>query len=568
LPEELFPGASGLLKPKIVEGVLTVGYVDIANGPTTGPPREIPVVLSLGSCRSSVRDILRFVLCLLLLLGGGLASLFLHQSIPNRFRRLAIRTRLDAVVGQTKRLSAHIPGALRVALRVQRLELSRRLGNEVAFFPGASETYEDVAQQADVLARRIELIGKIDERLRLIEHMGRSGPPHLLHLEKRRLAGALPALSTKTPETAAFAATAQLIVEVDAAIKRIRDEDPGVREGLEKTALEYWRGRFQPQWELVAQNKKEWASDLIQQLSGFATHARRCFSRQDDAPASGALAEETLASIDTALAKMKLVVNYIRVCESATPEQEKRFNQPGLGDDDLEETQKPSQRQRFFACLSGTGARTLEQARLLLRQAAQGIFVKELAEQITRGKFRLCAEPQSVAPFDPVTFRYVFWEDKYNDAAAREKLDCVWTFKHGTEEHEEACWEAVQFFPSGGLHAVRVRVARGAKVFAPKPQALEALEQVVVHVSEEPKTHFVYLKPWRWPERAKLEGVQLGVTLVVTMGALVSGALEQIEKLDLWAAMSAIVGLGFGADVLTKIVARRPTNRPAAAQTT
>ena len=67
--------------------------------------------------------------------------------------------------------------------------------------------------------------------------------------------------------------------------------------------------------------------------------------------------------------------------------------------------------------------------------------------------------------------------------------------------------------------------------------------------------------------RTWLEGFQLGMALIVTMGALVSGAREQLLRLDLPAAFAAIFALGFGADTLKNLIARRPGTDNAPART-
>jgi hypothetical protein len=54
-----------------------------------------------------------------------------------------------------------------------------------------------------------------------------------------------------------------------------------------------------------------------------------------------------------------------------------------------------------------------------------------------------------------------------------------------------------------------------------------------------------------------LEFVQLGVALAITLGALISGAREQLEKLDLVMGIVAVIALGFGADVVKNPISRR-----------
>jgi hypothetical protein len=271
---------------------------------------------------------------------------------------------------------------------------------------------------------------------------------------------------------------------------------------------------------------------------------------------------DSLEAIDTAYAKLELIAGYIRFCDGATPRQQKAFDEPGFsgpwagapatGTTPAEDTDLVVQRERFLRCLSGKGRRSLAQAQLVLRQAEQGIFVKDVAAQLKNGAFAITMEPQTVRELEVVLLRVVFNEDKYNGSAARDKVDCVWTFTHGSIAMQEKGWQACHFF-SEGEASVSVEFRRGSKVFViPQPAGQSGGPATrSLQVGERTKDSR--------KEQTKLELVQLGVALGATMLALMAGAREQIQKLDLLAGVAVVFALGFGADVLKNLVSRRTT---------
>jgi hypothetical protein len=463
-----------------------------------------------------------------------------------------LRRQLAVLLAKAKGLSANIPSLLRMELRVQPLELTERVDAELSFFPGAADVFAAVGRDTTTLEQRVLLVSKIDERFARIERMSAEGPPELLHVQSVRLTQALRLLGTPAPDAAAVTLVEQTISDVDVQLQRIEDEDEELRTAVLEEAKTFWTA-WEPEWRKVvaAAPPPGWLLMLQEQMQGFLALAGRCFG--GNGPTG-----QSLASLDTALSKLKLIASYVRACQSATPEQTQRFDEMGLSDAAMPPEAQRTQRQRFFECLSGVGAHTLNQAHLVLRQAQQGIFVKHVAEEIAHGKFRVETEPQvSVRALDPVRFRFVFLEDKFNGAAAREKLDCVWTFHHATTTYEEHGWEASQAFMRPGERTVSVSVRRGTTSIGSKdagPGPVKPLFELKLDVAK-PYGPLVRQRTW-------LELVQLGVALAVTMGALVSGAREQLDKLSLLTSMAAIFAIGFGADVVKNIISRRPSSPP------
>lgn len=542
LPERSFPGAPGSwFKERVRHGVLKLSHAADAGAQAAPASKVFPVVVALGVGSVGWRTARCLLLTLVVLMLGGLCSLFLTHAIPNAFQRLALRAKLEPLAARTKALSDHLPAQLQVELRVTRLSISQRLENEWAWYPGTAEVLAAVAREVQVLELRLALIDRVDDLLRRIELMGPDGPPDALRQQRRALLTALRPLEGLTPRAAELKTAEDNIGAVEAELGRIEAEDPILRSALLAEASSFMNQYFEPAWrELPA--AEPWVEKLRASTEGFVREARERLAKGEDR------ADENLAALDTTFTKVKLIVDYVRVCRRATAEQRVRFDEAALGDQDAQLGQPISQRERFFECLSGSGSRTLDQARLVLRQAEQGIFVKQIVEQLELGKFAIEVDPQYALVYDPIAFRFVFLEDKFNDAEARKKLDCEWTFAHGSDRRVERVWDAFQFFSSPGRCDVQVTVRRGTTVFYSNQTSAHPAPCSVTIRTRKDRVR---------SERAALELIQLGVALAVTMGALATGARDQLERLDLLAGVAAIFALGFGADVVKNIVSRR-----------
>jgi hypothetical protein len=553
VPRRFFPNRiAGLFRAEKRTGTLTLEFVD-PDMKATAAPRSHAVVVSLARWRPDTLAMVSTFAAFLVLTFGGLTSLYLTHGIPNAFRRMALKKRLLPLAVRTRGLSQDIAPPLRVGLGVQRVDLAERIGSPIAFFPGTTAVLEEAAADTGMLARRVELVGRIDDRHRLIHRMGSEGPPDLLHDQKTRLTHLARLIAPSHPDETALKKVESALFEIDEQLAKIEGNDETLRTALVAEATAFYGKSFLPAWGRLPQNEP-WANLLRQRMGGFLEHVKHCF-------ALGGHQDETLASLDTALTKLRLIGDYIRICESATPTQQAHFDEQGLDKEGAPAgTKVLTQRERFFECVSGAGARTLDQARLVLLEAQQGIFAAHIVEQVELGRFSLRAEPSSVVPYEIVSFHFVFNEDRFNDAAARDKLTCTWSFENGGITRTEACWGPCHFFTESGIRKVTVSVHRGQRQYVPKVAIARSEEQY--HPLSTASVHVRKAVSERLTHATKLEVVQLAVALAFTMGALVAGAREQLDKLDIGTAIAAVFALGFGADILKNLVSHRPPAKP------
>jgi hypothetical protein len=181
-------------------------------------------------------------------------------------------------------------------------------------------------------------------------------------------------------------------------------------------------------------------------------------------------------------------------------------------------------------------------------------------------------EPQSPQANDVVVFRVLFNERKLNGAAALDKVECSWTFRHpdGLELTAKG-WCVRHYFRASGLRVSwRRRISRALSL-QKSPRAEATVNVSFRHGAHtfsmaeapdrgDPAKLTLHLRPvsaTAMRDKNLLEFVQLGVALAITLGALISGAREQLEKLDLVTGIVAVIALGFGADVVKNLISRR-----------
>ena len=146
----------------------------------------------------------------------------------------------------------------------------------------------------------------------------------------------------------------------------------------------------------------------------------------------------------------------------------------------------------------------------------------------------------------PVEYRVVFRDPRLNVCAARLCFTCHWHFRD--DWRNENGWRASHYFSTPGKHPVTVTFTddQGEPVRS-QTAAVELHRNTDVQESVDP----------RLGERARIEGVQLAIVVIVACCALLAGAMQQLAKLDFVPGLIAVCALGFSADQLKSAIAGR-----------
>jgi hypothetical protein len=145
-------------------------------------------------------------------------------------------------------------------------------------------------------------------------------------------------------------------------------------------------------------------------------------------------------------------------------------------------------------------------------------------------------------------FSVHFQRPELNSCAAREEIRCEWDLGH--DGLKEWGWEVWHYFPVKATQDKPLRVtakftdAGGVAIASDgQPAVIEKTFEVVPE------------SPPKFGDRNTAEVVRLIIVLTIALLGLLSGAREQLLKLDLIPAAVAVFLLGFGADSIKNLLA-------------
>jgi hypothetical protein len=265
--------------------------------------------------------------------------------------------------------------------------------------------------------------------------------------------------------------------------------------------------------------------------------------------------------------------------------------------------------------------RALRDASLLVQEMREDIYEEDILGEIKKpGQAEITFDTQKTRPFAPVFFNITFRNARLNNAAAVQRLLCNWSFP---DQLDERSWKVCHYFtgnektegsPPIPLPPARPPEARTStpplqsQVAAPdqerephhhalnrhspnrrwywpfyrkSPNPVErdftvyaTIRGQLIQESEElpvpPLSRVIHLEPVASENRARYaaESLRFAIAFGVALASLLSGALDQLNKLDFLPATIAIIGLGFTANSIKNLLtqsaapAQAPTKNP------
>jgi hypothetical protein len=145
-----------LLKDETLNGTLLIGDKDF-----NSPLKPFPVSATAYTLNPEVRHFWRYVIVFIVLAMGGVLSLILNQTLPNRIQKLDLEERLQALAKTTADLSTHLDSRLGVLVRIQWTRLKDLIRSRSTVFP----EFASVAKLAD------DGLTKLTSRVKLLQQM-------------------------------------------------------------------------------------------------------------------------------------------------------------------------------------------------------------------------------------------------------------------------------------------------------------------------------------------------------------------------------------------------------------
>lgn len=529
---------SGFLRSATREGRLVVEYEpDPGLEPYSMPQKRYPVQATISAHDPAWQGVWNtFWIVFLLIIGIG-ASLLINYALPMQRRRVTAKQRLALLEGRLAGLGTLVPSRLLSQLRVEKKRLREELRQLWPVDPTTEAALPKFEAQIEWIDRRITLVVTAGEHL-------------------ATLAGGTP---LAVPQADQVRAACQTVFEIVS--KPLASDDDIKRAQAALVVADTLRGTA-----TLAPT-----APMLQALgrSGEAVRRRVTAGANPvgheaafdelvtalllDVPSEPPEALDFAAYFDMALAvaKAEVVADYKHLLAGAQSPEVR--------------TLRTDRAQELLAALCPGPDESMPRARAILLEAEQGVSEADLVKALQcppGADLRIDIDPPRPLPYQLVTLRVRLRRAGLDDAAARSRIECVWGVSGSNVDIESKDWEASCFFeqprPPGWLSRAFARLMRRAPPAPPLPITVKASLRSHGAQSVEVPPHPVVVEPpksYAWAS-AWLSLGSTFVTMLLAGIGLVAGAQEKIQSLDWVAGVFAILALGFGADVLKRVLTR------------
>jgi hypothetical protein len=501
---------------------------------------------------------------------------------------------------------------------LERSRVENLIENAPAWIPASADPLVTASVAIDTLCKRLTGAERLDDLRRKHDQVSATAPPSVTDSIDAILQAAADQLHAPALSDADLAVANALFVKAQAALDMLDDTDAlakqiagnvaGVITRLEKFPATYY-------------------ADLKDSLAGIFVIADPARGYGD----AKNITRPMLFAIDHAVAAIHLALDYsmVRASIPLTPvDQVQQAAAPASAQatsadtappasastagpvafapkcDDLGEIARKRLLKRQCILIETLGTlcwRSLRSATLLVQEMREDTYQEDVLDEICKkGQAEIAFDTQKSRPFQPLFFTIKFKDSRFNDAAALQRLICHWTFPNDIDEYT---WKVCHYFtghepmttppaefqktaltanevPSSSLSSKGRSSSFG---FSNKPIKKDVDLYASIRGQQPDEAREVPVPPlWRTiqiesapaSDRSRFwaEFLRFAIAFSVALAGLLSGALEQLNKLDIIPASIAIIGLGFGAssikNLLTQSAApQTPTPTPPAAKT-
>jgi hypothetical protein len=522
------------LRPSKRTGVLTLSL----HGPPQVakdllPDRTLQVNLLMLKLSPSLTSLWWHLFVALVLLLGGVLSLICSAVLSGILRKNGLRRQIADLSGRITDVSTRVDSYLRILLRMERKRIELLLEQTWVFSPSSAEVLDAVSKSLDSLRLRLKLAERLDELRRSLDEAATTAPPTVMEEIDSKLQVAAGQLESFAMAEDEVNATNKLLDVAETTLAGLGDFDR-----LAQTAASHFK-------ELKVRQKvvpPAYYSDLKTALPGLFEMLNQPF----DDPAN--ITRPMIFAIDYGIAALHMAFDYSVL----------KANVPAVAGHSAPSRERLVARQGELIGLLGTISwPALREMRTLLQEMRENIYERDVLDEIaTQGQAEIALDPRTVRPFMPVLFSIRFKDSRFNCAAAMRRLTCKWDFPGHLLAQD---WRVCHFFQgsepksSEGRDVTAsvwvesrkpiegVAPAEGKSLATPPRSALSITFQL--HRAERPSYSGAFA-----------EGVRFLIALGVALAALLSGALQQLDKLDFLPAMIALLALGFGADTVKNLL--------------
>jgi len=511
------------------------------------PQRTLQVNLLMQRLNPSLTSFWSHIFVIVVLLLGGLLSLIGNTVLPNILRKIHLRRQINDLAEKTNSISVRVDSYLRMLLRMERKRIALLLNRSWAISLSSTETLDMVSAAIERLGKRLKVAERLDEVRRKLEDVSTTAPPSVVDDIDSKLQMAATHLHAFGLTDEEVNTANRILDAEDKAITMLGDTDALSRMIATNFRDLKVRQKFLPY---------SYYNDLKAAIPGLFELLNQPFDDFRNIP------RQMIFAIDYGIAAIQMAFDYA-IMRASAPAAAGTGSGPG-GEHSAKERLIAHQKE-LVGLLGTLSSPTLRELRALIQEMRENIYEQDVLQEIgTPGQAKIAFDPRNVRACLPILFSIRFKDPRFNDAAAIRRLTCKWDFPHETLDQD---WKICHFFQGnepkrgeGRDVTVTVRVESQKPVeAAASADGREAARPLRTSLSTTIEVLHAERPSY---SRAFAEAVRFLIAFGVALAGLLSGALQQIEKLDFIPATIAILALGFGVDSIKNLLVQ--TSRKAA----
>lgn len=471
-----------------------------------------------------------YTFLIIVLIAGGSSSLILSYLLPNKLARLDLKEQLMKLAERTADLSTKIESKLAVLVRLERRRLVDLLHSRTVLSPDFSTVIVQCASGITRLAAKVTVLEQMDVVLgRLGRKLAAGVPPTKVDAINAMLEDAAVELSKAEVSDDDIKAAGQKVGAASALVDSLAEPDDPFAQKLGERVRAF----------LGAQNAVFFASPTYASFRAQLPGPEVLLRTVD---LTIPVPSDQHFEVDVALWRMLIIRDYVLLFDQTTNEDVR--------------ARLTARQVQLISYLQTTSWDGLRSARLLIREMQDDVFPERLLDALrSPGEVSIGMDPSVAYERSPLEFYVFFQKSALNTSAAREELRVLWDFG---DNLKEGGWNVSHYFQlRSSVHKFTVRTHfhdnNGQIVNDAHGDPVTISYDVEVLPSESGR---------RVGERTRTELLKLTAALLIAVFGLVSGAQEQIAKLDILPGMIAIFLLGFSADSIKRLLTATKTQNP------
>jgi hypothetical protein len=566
-----------VFKDKEAEALLTVQLASPNCKNDTGATiRLLRIPVELAYYNPNKKSFWSYFAILILLLSGALFSLYVNYKFPDEQIRSDLREQLATNGKAIADLSMTLASRLRVLVGIENRLLTTKLKSLKWYSTEFEKQRSEVAECTSRLAKRVDQLRRMGRLREDYELLTTNEVP--------------PTLLAKLEDS--FEQLGRMVDDLRVSDSDLQDAEIKMKE-LQQT-ITNWK---QPDSIIVAE-----LLDLLKSLyddfrgtTGMAPGAQQA-DAVGPAPGGVLTGSSTLKQLLSAPPEVplypsvrKLIEELVADVPAASQITISSYYRKGLAayrGDTLRryivlcDTQNPDEnspivlrRKELIALLVTESWYGQRKGRRLVWEMSEGIYEDDIKKEIEAKRVEISLDRNLLRAFEPALFNIRFSAAKFDTCSAREEWCSTINFGHGPFEDqsdprtflEEKGWSVAHYFQSEGWYTLKSSFRRN-ETTDPVCAVGQVTKQIFVGPSQDEMVitgSWIWIRrPWRkftrWFQVNGNSVLRLLLALIPAVLGLVAGAKDQLLKMDLFLALSAIFVLGFSSDQVKNLLSQKP----------